>query len=78
MYEVEKGIGDSDRECAKTALCSGYSPGKECKEIKIGGITSSLPLLITSNSIRVPGGKVPIAPLYIMLAFRVLCLYVFP
>jgi len=40
MDEVKKGDGVNDRECAKTALCSGYSPGKECKEIKIGGITS--------------------------------------
>jgi hypothetical protein len=77
MDEVKKG-DVSDQECAKTALCSVYSPGKECKEIKIGGITSLLPLLITFSSIRGPGGNVPIAPqCYVMLAFRVLSLYVF-
>ena len=59
MDEVKKeGDGVSDQECAKPALCSGYSPGKECKEIKIGGITSSLPFLITSSNIRGPGGNV--------------------
>ena len=79
MDEVEKGGGVNDRECSKTAMCSGYSLGKECKEIKIGGITSSLPLLITFSSIRGPGGNVPIAPqCYVMPAFRVLSLYVFP
>jgi len=80
MDEVKKeGDGVSDQECAKPALCSGYSPGKECKEIKIGGITSSLPFLITSSNIRGPGGNVPIAPqCYVMLAFRVLSLYVLP
>jgi hypothetical protein len=80
MDEVKKGgDGASDRECTKTALCSGYYPGKECREIKIGGNTSSLPLLITLNGIGGPGGNVPMAPqCYVMLAFRVLSLYVFP
>jgi hypothetical protein len=80
MDEVKKeGNGVNDQECEKTALCRGYSPGKECTEIKIGGITSSLPLLITFSSIRSPGGNVPIAPrCYVMLVFRVLSLYAFP
>ena len=47
----QKGDGVNDLECSKTALCSGFSPGKECKELKIGGITPSLPLLIKFNSI---------------------------
>jgi hypothetical protein len=73
--EVKKGDGVNDRECAKTALCRGYSPEKGCKEIKIGDITSTLPLLITFSSIRGPGGNVPLAPqCYVMLAFRVLSL----
>ena len=30
MDEVKKEVdGVNDRECAKTALCSGYSPGEE-------------------------------------------------
>ena len=79
MDEGKKGDGVNDRECAKTALCCGYSPGKECKEIKIGGITSSLPLLITFSTIRGPGGNVLIVPkCYLLLAFRVLSLCVFP
>ena len=76
---IKEGDGVSERECAKTALCSGYSPGKECKEIKLGGLISSLPLLITSSSVRGPGGNVPIAPqCCVLLAFRVLSLYIFP
>jgi hypothetical protein len=80
MDEVKKeGDGVNDRECAKSALCSVYSPGKECRELKIGGVTSSLPLLITFTSIRGLGGNVPIAPqCSVMLAFRVSSLYVFP
>jgi len=79
MDEGKKGVCVNDRECAKTALCSGYSPGKECKEIKIGGLTSSLPRLITFSRIRGLGGNVPIVPkCYVLLAFRVLSLCVFP
>jgi len=59
--------------------CVVVIPLEKNKEIKIGGHTSSLLLLITSISVGGLGGNVPIVPkCYVLLAFRVLSLYIFP